>query len=195
MGKLKHTKHELKLQRDALQRYQRYLPTLLLKKRQLQTEVRRLEAEIAENKAAELRIHRDLAPWIRLFAEPLDFGRWLGVARVERADGNVAGISVPVLRDVVFRRATPDLHTTPAWLDDGLRTLEELTRLHLARRLLQEAWQLLSDELRTTSQRVNLFEKVKMPECADNIRVIRIFLGDLDTAGVARAKIAKAKAG
>ena len=49
------------------------------------------------------------------------------------------------------------------------------------------------DELRTTTQRVNLFEKVKIPEAKENIRIIRIFMGDQQTAAVARSKIAKGK--
>ena len=53
---------------------------------------------------------------------------------------------------------------------------------------------ILSKELRTTSQRVNLFEKVKIPEAKENIRVINIFLGDQQTSGVARSKLAKGKA-
>ena len=43
MSKIKHTKNELKTQRDALRRFNRYLPTLLLKKQQLQMEMRQLE--------------------------------------------------------------------------------------------------------------------------------------------------------
>ena len=35
MAKIKLTKNELKAQRDALKRFQRYLPTLQLKKQQL----------------------------------------------------------------------------------------------------------------------------------------------------------------
>ena len=59
--------------------------------------------------------------------------------------------------------------------------------------LLEDQKRLLGEELRITSQRVNLFEKVKIPECKENIRVIRIALGDAQTAGVARAKMAKGK--
>ena len=40
MAKLKLTKNELKKQKDALKRYTRYLPTLELKKQQLQAEQR-----------------------------------------------------------------------------------------------------------------------------------------------------------
>jgi len=40
---------------------------------------------------------------------------------------------------------------------------------------------------------VNLFEKVKIPEAKENIRAINIFLGDQQTTGVARSKLAKGK--
>ncbi len=52
---------------------------------------------------------------------------------------------------------------------------------------------LLRQELRTTTQRVNLFEKKLIPELKENIRKIKIFLGDEETAAVGRAKQAKAK--
>ncbi len=51
----------------------------------------------------------------------------------------------------------------------------------------------LAAELRTTSQRVNLFEKVKIPETLENIRIIRISLGDQQIAQVVRGKIAQRK--
>jgi V/A-type H+-transporting ATPase subunit D len=69
--------------------------------------------------------------------------------------------------------------------------IEELAALRAERSVLEEQRQLVAEELRTTSQRVNLFEKVKIPECRENIRVIKIFLGDEQTAGVVRGKIAK----
>jgi V/A-type H+-transporting ATPase subunit D len=71
--------------------------------------------------------------------------------------------------------------------------LQKLIRLRVERQIIEEQHRLLSDELRTTSQRVNLFEKVKIPECKENIRMIRIFMGDQQTAAVARSKIAKNK--
>jgi V/A-type H+-transporting ATPase subunit D len=59
--------------------------------------------------------------------------------------------------------------------------------------VLQEQTRLLREELRITTQRVNLFEKVKIPETKTNIRIIQIHLGDQQTAAVVRGKIAKNK--
>ena len=51
----------------------------------------------------------------------------------------------------------------------------------------------LERELREVYTRVNLFEKVLIPRCLKNIKAIKIFLGDLELAAIAQAKIAKTK--
>lgn len=193
MAKIKHTKNELKAQRDALKRFQRYLPTLLLKKQQLQLEVRGVEAKVEAKRAEETGARDRLSAWVKLFDEGVDLEPMLRVAGVRRSTGNIAGVSIPVFEGIEFERAVPDLFATPAWVDDGLGMLEALARLRAERDALEEQFRRLADELRTTSQRVNLFEKVKIPESQENIRVIRIFLGDQMTAEVARSKIAKGK--
>jgi V/A-type H+-transporting ATPase subunit D len=51
----------------------------------------------------------------------------------------------------------------------------------------------LRRELRITTQRVNLFEKVKIPEAEEAIRLIKIYIGDQMSNAVGRSKIAKRK--
>lgn len=194
MSKIKHTKNELKAQRDALRRFQRYLPTLQLKKQQLQLELRQIEARLEEQSAAEHALRERLAPWLKLLAEPVDLAALLAVEEVRTSVGNIAGVNIPLLQEVRLRRAVPDLFATPSWVDDALDLLSQLLRVRAERAILAEQRRLLADELRTTSQRVNLFEKVKIPEGEENIRVIRIFLGDQQTADVARSKLAKGRA-
>jgi len=79
----------------------------------------------------------------------------------------------------------------PSWLDDAQDVMDSLIRLRTETGILEEQRRLISEELRTTAQRVNLFEKVKIPECRENIRTIKIYLGDEQTAAVARGKLAK----
>lgn len=193
MAKIKHTKNELKTQRDALKRFQRYLPTLQLKKQQLQLEVRGLEGKVEAKRAEEAGARKDLSRWVRLFSEPVEWPAYLRITGVRTGIGNIAGVAIPVFEAIEIERTQPDLYDTAPWLDDGLDMLEKLTRLRAERSVLEEQWRRLSEELRVTNQRVNLFEKVKIPESREHIRVIRIFLGDQQTAAVARAKIAKGK--
>lgn len=194
MARVKTSKQELKRQRDALARFERYLPTLQLKKQQLQLELRQVEAAMAKLGDEETQLRRELAAWIKLFAEAQPWGEYLGIKEVRYGELNIAGVAVPTFEAVIWRETVPDLHLTPSWLDDGLEALKAVITLRIRRRVLNEQHHLLSAELRVTTQRVNLFEKVKIPETRENIRIIRIALGDLQAAEVVRAKIAKAKA-
>lgn len=193
MARVKTTKNELKAQRDTMRRLERYLPTLQLKKTQLQVEVRLVDGRIEQNQQRERTLLDGLRSWVSLFSDPVDFRPWLDIGRVLTDTANIAGVTVPVLREVEFQRTQPPLDTTPPWFDDALQCLADLARLRLERRVFAEQRRLLAEELRTTNQRVNLFERVKIPECREAIRKIRIFLGDVQTLDVARSKIAKQK--
>lgn len=193
MAKIKLTKNELKAQRDSLKRFERYLPTLQLKKQQLQMEMRRLDQEIEDKRDEEQEARAKLSSWIQLYSEPIDLGPYAEVDTLKTSLGNIAGVNIPVLESLTFRKEIPNLFETDAWTDAGIETLKQLTRLRVERQILEEQHRLLGEELRTTTQRVNLFEKVKIPEAKENIRVIRIFMGDQQTAAVARSKIAKGK--
>ena len=193
MAKIKLTKNELKTQRDALKRFQRYLPTLQLKKQQLQMEMRKLDLEISKKRHEEEAARSSLSSWIRLYSEPIDLSEYVSIQRLKTSRGNIAGVNIPILDDLEFHEETPDLFETDAWMDREVDTLKQLMRLRVERQVMEEQHRLLNEELRTTTQRVNLFEKVKIPEAKENIRVIRIFMGDQQTAAVARSKIAKGK--
>jgi V/A-type H+-transporting ATPase subunit D len=193
MAKIKLTKNELKTQRDALARFNRYLPTLQLKKQQLQMEMRRLDQEIQEKRDEEQEARAKLSSWIQLYSEPVDLAPYAELEELKTSHGNIAGVNIPALDRLVFKKVIPNLFETDAWTDAGIETMKQLTRLRVERQILEEQHRLLGEELRTTTQRVNLFEKVKIPEAKENIRVIRIFMGDQQTAAVARSKIAKGK--
>ena len=194
MAKVKLTKNALKAERDSLKRYQRYLPTLLLKKQQLQLEMRTLQAKVMAKRDEEDALRKSIAGWIGLYAEPIEWDKYISVKEIRQGEGNIAGVEIPLFDGVDFNVTIPDFFTTPAWLDEGIRSLQGLISLRLERRVLEKQYELLSDELRSTSQRVNLFEKVKIPEAKENIRTINIFLSDQQISGVARSKLAKGKA-
>ena len=195
MRRIKHTKTELKAQRDALARFERYLPMLQLKKKQLQMEIQTIEVRIRENDAETSRLWEELNRWVRLFSEPVNLENLLILREVVTDTGNIAGVEIPILRDVVIETPPPDLWATPTWFDDAQELLVRLLRLRVAHEILERQRELIALELERTTQRVNLFEKVKIPECRENIRTIRIFLGDLQTAAVVRGKLAKRRIG
>ena len=191
MAKIKHTKTELKAQREALSRFERFLPMLQLKKQQLQAEVQVIEQRMIDKLREREQVRGDITRWVRVFAEPVGVENMLNLADIVTDEGNIAGVRIPVLKDIKTQRADVDLFETPPWIDDAMDATEKLIRLRVEHEVLAEQKRLVSEELRTTSQRVNLFEKIKIPECRENIRVIKIFLGDEQTAAVVRGKIAK----
>jgi V/A-type H+-transporting ATPase subunit D len=193
MAKLKKTKNELKAQRDALRRYHRFLPTLELKKQQLQREVRRAEVAWRERTAQEEALLERLRPWVKLLSSWPDAGASVRIETIDLGSANIAGVTVPLLSGVTFARPEIDYFESPAWLEDAIAALSELTSVRAEQRVLERRKALLGDELRITAQRVNLFEKVMIPRTEENMRIIRIALGDAQTAAVARAKLAKGK--
>jgi len=193
MAKIKLTKSELKAQRQELERYQRFLPTLQLKKQQLQSETKKARDRLAEVAEKERALFNELEDWIGLFAEDAGLEDLLQVRSLTIPERNVVGLRIPSLETVEFEEARIDLLTTPPWLDEGIDRLRQAVRLRLDKQVLEHELELLQAELRRTTQRVNLFEKVKIPQCRENIRIIQIALGDLQTMAVARAKLAKAK--
>lgn len=193
MAKIKHTKNELKAQREALARFLRFLPMLQLKKQQLQAEIQIVDARIAEKKAEEVSLHSKLEKWVKLFSDLPNIEDLISLESIITEEGNIAGVNIPIFKDVTIRKEDIDLFVTPTWFDDAIEIIENLIRLRVEREIFEKQRRLISEELRITTQRVNLFEKVKIPECRENIRIIRIFLGDEQTAQVARAKIAKSR--
>jgi V/A-type H+-transporting ATPase subunit D len=102
-------------------------------------------------------------------------------------------VVIPTFQELTFKDIPYDVDDYPLWVDTAVIKLREIARLDALAKTLRRQCELLEQELRSTSQRVNLFEKVKIPEAIENIRVIGVYLGDQQTAAVVRGKISKKK--
>lgn len=192
MSKIKYTKTELKAQKDALARFERFLPMLQLKKQQLQIEIASIRAEIAEIENNLAQDERAVKEWVSLWSDQsAEIPLVLEEARIGM--GNIAGVEIPVFGGLDASQGEIDLHESPAWVDEAVEVAERRLGWRWEIEVLRRQRELIEEELRTTAQRVNLFEKVKIPECRENIRIIRIQLGDEQTSAVARGKIAKGR--
>ena len=194
MAKIKFTKGELKKQRDGLKQFRRYLPTLLLKKQQLQMKILEARNILKERQLILDEKSDSIEPWAGLLAEPgIDLKEWIKPNRIETSSVNIAGANVPIFEKVHFKPAEYDFYTVPFWVDKGIEELRVLMTLRVEVYVVKEQIYILEKELRVTTQRVNLFEKIKIPECLDNIRQIRIYLGDQQANAVGISKVAKKK--
>ncbi|GHV27911.1 ATP synthase subunit D [Spirochaetia bacterium] len=192
MAKIKLTKNELKKQKDSLKMYKRYLPTLMLKKQQLQMEIRTTELRIKELMEQKNILDETFKTWVGVFSETGVFTPdILKVTGVRTSQGNIAGVNIPIFEGADFVLAPYDLVRKPLWLDLAAEKMKQVILLDLEALVLEEQRKLLDHELRVTTQRVNLFEKIKIPETKGNIKKIGVYLGDQQTAAVVRGKIAK----
>jgi V/A-type H+-transporting ATPase subunit D len=194
LAKIKLTKNELKVQKDALKMYQRYLPTLTLKKQQLQAEIRTIELQAIAVRKEKSDLEKDFDAWIAVFGEMDAFPEGIiTVSNIKKGYGNIAGVNIPIFEGADFARGDYDLYEAPLWIDIAAHHMERAMLLDLEAEVLEEQVRLLEAELRATSQRVNLFEKVKIPETLENIKKISIYMADQQVSAVVRSKISKRK--
>lgn len=174
--------------------YRRYLPTLTLKKQQLQAEIRVIEAKAREVRKEKEELEKGFDAWIAVFSEKDAFPDGIiTVKNVKKGVGNIAGVAIPTFDGADISRGDYDLYETPLWVDLAAAHMERAIMLDLEAEVLDEQVRLLSSELLTTSQRVNLFEKVKIPETEKNIKKISIYMADQQVNAVVRSKISKRK--
>jgi len=194
MPRFKLTKGELKRQRDTLAQYQRYLPTLQLKKQQLQLEINHqlaiLERKVLDREAKQ----NEIKAWAGLFTDrTINIKPMIQLKQVLTAEKNIAGLDLAVFQRLEFEAAAYDLFIAPLWVDGASEELRKLISICQEIKVLEMEIEVLRQELRITTQRVNLFEKIKIPEAREAIRAIKIYLGDQMSNAVGRSKIAKRK--
>lgn len=193
--KLALTRLELKQQREALARYWRFLPALQRRQQQLQIAVQRTVAQLAKEVAA-LGAARDR---FAVYAHVLGDVAGVNVrsaaqpTHVNVRTINVAGVRVPDFVDVTFEDPVYSLFGTAPWVEVVLASLREQNRRAARVQVLEEQRTILRRELARVIQRVNLFEKVKIPEAQAAIHKIRVHLGDEMAAAVGLAKMAKGR--
>lgn len=195
MAEVKLTKNELRNQQMHLAQLEKYLPTLQLKKAMLQSVVNEVRQEI-QRLERELEIKRqqvDAFSALLATKTTIDPLQAVKVARVHKRYENVAGVEVPYFVDVDFQAFTYSLFETAPWVDAAVVELRNLAIVQEQIRVRYEQRQALEKEWREVSIRVNLFEKILIPRAVENIRKIKVFLGDQQLAAVSRAKVAKTK--
>lgn len=193
--KLRLTRIELKRQRDALARFVRYLPTLKLKQQQLQVVLGQVNQQRREARAQRESAEAEFRPYAHILADRagVDVRQLAEPSEVVTSSRNVAGVTVPEFVEAKFGAPAYSLFSTAAWVDAVVASLRQISWHRAALEVLDREYDLLSRELTRIIQRVNLFEKVRIPAAREAIRRIRIQLGDEQTAAVVRAKIAKGK--
>lgn len=190
-------KNALKQQRDQLATYRRFLPSLDLKRQQLLAAWKSAREERAAAEADLQAEEEAISGVLSLLGSSTlpsrDLATLIRVETIQVTQENIVGTRVPRLDAIRFSRGDYSTLALPFWVDlllDGLqRVAEKRWRLLTARQ--REAK--IAEASRKITQRVNLFEKVLIPDARRNIKLIRVALSDEERAAVVRSKLAKRK--
>ena len=115
MASVKLTKNEQKKQKDQLKQFKRYLPTLQLKKQQLQMVIRQIEQEVERYRKVQREIVNALQAWVAVYHENLAFSeterleQLVLVDKVVKVRGNIAGVAIPVFKELTFKPILYDI--------------------------------------------------------------------------------------
>jgi V/A-type H+/Na+-transporting ATPase subunit D len=194
MSKVQLSKSSLTREKENLALYGRYLPALDLKRQQLMGERQRQRNEIARLRQEVARVIEAAGEAIPMMADrrvPLEGLVRLGEVRL--GTQNVAGVKLPTVEHVEVIRKAYGRMVRPHWVDAVTERLAAAIRLRVEVEVAEKRLAGLERAVTRITQRVNLFDKVLIPETRTNIRRINVYLGDAERAAVAGAKIAKRK--
>lgn len=194
MAKVVLSKSGLQKERENLKLYRKVLPSLDLKRRQLLGEQRKAEKELNAMRKdfAELpgQIVREIP---MLGAGAVNFSSLIKVHALHHGIENVVGVKLPTLESVEFDEADYSLLSKPHWVDPAIGRIHEYAELRARLAIQEERVEVLQSAARKITQRVNLFEKILIPNAEENIKRIQIYLADAERAAVVQSKIAKAR--
>jgi V/A-type H+-transporting ATPase subunit D len=192
VARLKLSKSSLQQQRDQMRLYGRLLPSLDLKRRQLTVELAKAhdERQRLEREAADLdrRIGAELP---MLAGDRVDLSGLVRLTGYEVVEENVVGVRLPLLERATFEVAEYPLLTRPVWADLLVVRLKAAAEARVRVRVAEQRVEILGQAVKRMTQRVNLFDKILIPQAKRNIQRIMIFLGDQERSAVSTAKLTK----
>lgn len=194
MSRLSLSKSSLTKQIRQLQSFERFLPALDLKRKQLMAERAKAIQALAQTAEAIAALRLEVRQNLPMLANrEIDLGALVRLRAPQLGEENLMGTRLPVLLGVDLERQAYGYMTRPHWVDPLADALARMLELRARLALDERRVALLEAAVRKVTQRVNLFEKVLIPRAQDNIKRIRIHLSDTERAAVVRSKIAKGK--
>ncbi|MBN2885759.1 MAG: V-type ATP synthase subunit D [Chromatiaceae bacterium] len=194
MARLSLSKSSLARQSRQLQTYERYLPSLDLKRKQLMADRARAREAQAATRAAIEALRAEVREDLPMLAnEEIALDDLVRLRELRLGEENRMGTRLPVLLGVELDIRDYGCLSHPHWVDRLVLQLGRMLELQAELALQARRTALLDEAVRKVTQRVNLFEKVLIPRARANIKTIRIALSDAERAAVVRSKIAKGK--
>lgn len=193
MAKIALSKTSLQKERGNLRLYKRILPSLDLKRMQLTGQLARTRQQLLQDQKEVRRMAGLIAEKLPMLADPeIDLAGFVKVSSVDVGEENVIGVKLPVLKEVRITVQDYSMLAEPHWVDVYVQQFRHMVHLKATVKVSEARLRRLSHAVRRITQRVNLFEKILIPEAKKNIKRVQIFLADIERAATVRSKIAKA---
>ena len=194
MARLQLNKSSLAREAKHLRTYQRFLPSLDLKRQQLTAERSKAARALAATRKEIEEFRRNVGRELPMLANrDVDLSELVTVTGVELGSENLVGTTLPVLQRVVLETRPYAYLAKPHWVDNAADMLRHMLELRIRVQVEARRLALLEEAVKTITQRVNLFDKVLIPKAKSNIKRIKIYLSDEEMAAVVRSKISKRK--
>ena len=177
-----------------LKEYNTALPVFEMKEQQLKEVVQTIENTIARLKASIAATNQQTKAWVAVMAEEtIDLSEMVKVDKVDTKKREIAGVSIEVFEDIVFKDTAVDLFNTPLWVDAALEVIREQKTNRTLVEIEERNLELLQEELAEARRMKNALKEVFIPETKENIRKIEIYLGDVERLAIGCAKLVKKK--
>jgi V/A-type H+-transporting ATPase subunit D len=194
MARLALSKSSLSKQQTQLKTFERFLPSLDLKRRQLIAERNKAKKKLATTREEIKRYTTAVGARLPMMSyEAVDLSGLVQLTGARLTEENIVGTRLPLLDSIEVEVRDYPLMTRPHWVDAVVAELKAVMELNVRAQVEERRLELLEEAVRTITQRVNLFDKVLIPRARGNIKRIRIYLSDAERASVVNSKISKRK--
>jgi V/A-type H+-transporting ATPase subunit D len=194
MSRLQLSKSSLANEVKSLATYKRFLPSLDLKRQQLMAEKNKASTIVSDTAKRIRELELLVGDQLPMLAnKDINLRGLVKLTKANLGTENIVGTHLPTLDGIEVEVKDYELMATPHWVDNVVLTLKEMLELKILAKVNEQRLSLLDKAVQTITQRVNLFDKVLIPETESNIKRIKIYLSDEQMASVVRSKIAKRK--
>lgn len=187
-------KNTLATLKEELKEYNTAVPVFEMKEQKLKEVVRTVENSIVRLEDSIEEINEETKKWVAVMAEEtVDLSKLVKVDHVVSDKREIAGVAIEEFEDIVFKNVEVDLFNTPLWLDAAIEVLKDQKTNRTLVEVEKQNLQMLREELLEARRMKNALLEVFIPETAESIRKIEIYLGDVERLAIGCAKLVKKK--
>ncbi len=186
--KFQYNKTALQNLRRQLSIREKALPTLKSKEAALRLEVRKITAEIELLKEEYQALVKQNQNYNGFWTE---FPEIVKIRNVNSEQKNIAGVKVSILTGIDFDIENVSMFNMPSWIRLAINMFELLMTLQIKIEMTENRLNALAYARKKTTQKVNLYEKVQIPEYKTAIIKIKRYMEDEENLSKSSQKIVK----